>query len=49
MGCNGGREAEESKTQEIKVESVTFYRSDENGNPSQQVDGQFFTTGMYIL
>jgi hypothetical protein len=45
MGCGGSVETEENKNQEIKVESVTFYRSDENGNPSQQVDGQFFTTG----
>jgi hypothetical protein len=45
MGCINAKEAEENKSLEIKVESVTFYRSDENGNPSQQVEGQFYTTG----
>lgn len=30
---------------QIRVESVTFYRSDESGAPSEAVDGTFLTTG----
>ncbi|KAK2952109.1 hypothetical protein BLNAU_12960 [Blattamonas nauphoetae] len=49
MGCGSSTKAvDNSNNNAIRVESVTFYRSDENGDPSQPVDGVFFTTDPII-
>ncbi|KAH7817104.1 uncharacterized protein MONOS_12851 [Monocercomonoides exilis] len=48
MGCGGSKDKDKGgdsdNTKPIKVESVTFYRSDDTGAPSEPVDGVFYTT-----
>ncbi|KAA6370510.1 MAG: hypothetical protein EZS28_033962 [Streblomastix strix] len=52
MGCGGSKDTksggDSEETKAITVESVTFYRSDENGVPSEPVEGVFFTTDSKI-
>ncbi|KAH7829467.1 uncharacterized protein MONOS_3254 [Monocercomonoides exilis] len=52
MGCGGSKDKDKGgdsdNSKPIKVESVTFYRSDDTGAPSEPVDGVFYTTDSKI-
>jgi hypothetical protein len=54
MGCIHSNKGDDAyitpdDNRPIKVDSVTFYRSDEDGNANEQVDGVFYTTGLRIF
>ena len=53
MGCVASNQSEEPTDpvgdKQIKVDSLTFYRSDRSGNPTEAVDDFFYTTGLLSM
>jgi hypothetical protein len=54
MGCGCSKSAKKysssnASNNPVRVETVTFYRSDEDGNANEQVDSVFFTTGFIFF
>ena len=49
MGCTASSAAADPQSphdnKRIYAESLTFYRSDDEGNPTEAVPGYFYTTG----